>query len=130
MRVPVGAGEDGWGPASYRRLIEAAAVDVLQLDPGRCLGPTGACKVVSMVEEAGIAYSAHSWSGALNTAASLAFLALSDRGRHAGLQAHDSPMQHELVDDPWIPRDGMLAVRPEPGLGVSVREDAVDRFRL
>jgi L-alanine-DL-glutamate epimerase-like enolase superfamily enzyme len=130
VRVPVGAGEDGWGPASYRRPIEAGAVDVLQLDPGRCLGLTGARKVVSMVEEAGIAYSAHSWSGALNTAASLAFLALSARGDTLDFKPHESPMQHDLVEDPWVPRDGLLAVRPEPGLGVSVREDAVDRFRF
>jgi L-alanine-DL-glutamate epimerase-like enolase superfamily enzyme len=130
VRVPVGAGEDGWGPASYRRLIEAGAVDVLQLDAGRCLGLTGARKVVSMVEEAGIAYSAHSWSGALNTAASLAFLALSDQGDTLDFKPHESPMQHELVDDPWIPRDGTLAPRPEPGLGVNVRDHAVERFRF
>ena len=39
-------------------------------------------------------------------------------------------MQHDLVDDPWVQVDGMLALRPEPGLGVSVRADAVDEFRL
>jgi L-alanine-DL-glutamate epimerase-like enolase superfamily enzyme len=128
--VPVGAGEDGWSPATYRRVLEARAVDVLQLDPGRCLGLTGARKVVQLAEAAGVAYSAHSWSGALNTAASLAFLALSERGDTLDFKPHESPMQHELVDDPWIPRDGMLGPRPEPGLGVAIREDAVERYRF
>jgi L-alanine-DL-glutamate epimerase-like enolase superfamily enzyme len=130
VSVPVGAGEDGWSPTTYGRVLEAGAVDVVQLDPGRCLGLTGARKVVELVEQAGVAYSAHSWSGALNTAASLAFLALSERGDTLDFKPHESPMQHELVEDPWVPRDGMLAPRPEPGLGVTIRHDAVERFRF
>jgi L-alanine-DL-glutamate epimerase-like enolase superfamily enzyme len=128
--VPIGAGEDEWSPETYGDVLQAGAVDVLQVDPGRCLGLTGARKVVRLVETAGVAYSAHSWSSALNTAASLAFLAISERGDTLDFKPHESPMQHELVDDPWIPQDGMLAPRPQPGLGVRVRDDAVERFRI
>jgi hypothetical protein len=64
-----------------------------------------------MIEAARLGYSAHSWSGALNTAASLHFLAISDRGDTLDFKPHQSPMQHELVDDPWVPEDGMLALR-------------------
>jgi L-alanine-DL-glutamate epimerase-like enolase superfamily enzyme len=41
---------------------------------------------------------------------------------------HESPMQHELVADPWVPSDGLLALRAEPGLGVQVDEAAVRRI--
>ena len=44
------------------------------------------------------------------------------------LKPHESPMQHDLVHDPWAQQDGLLALRDEPGLGVSVRQDAVDRY--
>ncbi len=130
VSVPVGAGEDEWGPESYGRVIDAGCVDVLQLDPGRCLGLTGCREVIRMVEDAGIQYSAHSWSGALNTAASLHFLAISEAGDTLDFKPHESPMQHELVSDPWQPTDGMLAIRAEPGLGVEVREEAVTKYRL
>jgi L-alanine-DL-glutamate epimerase-like enolase superfamily enzyme len=130
VTVPVGAGEDEWSPETYGRVIDAGAVDVLQLDPGRCLGITGCRKVIEMVERAGIRYSAHSWSGALNTAASLHFLAISERGDTLDFKPHESPMQHDLVADPWAPVDGMLSLRPEPGLGVSVREAAVRKYRF
>ena len=83
-----------------------------------------------MVEQAGVQYSAHSWSGALNTAASLHFLAISERGDTLDFKPHESPMQHELVTDPWVPADGMLALRPDPGLGVEVHEEAVRKYRL
>jgi L-alanine-DL-glutamate epimerase-like enolase superfamily enzyme len=128
--TPVGAGEDEWSPETYGHVIDGGCVDVLQLDPGRCLGITGCRRVVEACEAAGIRYSAHSWSGALNTAASLHFISISDAGDTLDFKPHRSPMQHDLVDDPWVPVDGMLALRSAPGLGVSVREDAVDEYRL
>jgi L-alanine-DL-glutamate epimerase-like enolase superfamily enzyme len=128
VSVPVGAGEDEWSPETYGHVIRNGCVDVLQLDPGRCLGLTGCRAVVSACERAGIRYSAHSWSGALNTAASLAFLSLSEAGDATDLKPHESPMQHELVEDPWEQTDGWLALRSVPGLGVTVDEGAVERF--
>ena len=39
-------------------------------------------------------------------------------------------MQHELVTDPWIQKDGFLDMRKAPGLGVTVREDIVSRYGM
>jgi L-alanine-DL-glutamate epimerase-like enolase superfamily enzyme len=130
VNVPVGAGEDEWSPETYGRVVDAECVDVIQLDPGRCLGLTGCREVVRMAERAGIQYSAHSWSGALNTAASLHFLAISESGDTLDFKPHESPMQHDLVTDPWEPSDGMLELRREPGLGVEVREEALRKYRF
>lgn len=130
VATPIGAGEDEWSPETYQRVIEAGAVDVLQLDPGRCLGLTGCREVIKMAEAANLKVTAHSWSGALNTAASLHFLAITPNGDTLDFKPHESPMQHDLVEDPWEPRDGLLAVRPQPGLGVTVREQALDRYAL
>jgi L-alanine-DL-glutamate epimerase-like enolase superfamily enzyme len=128
VMTPVGTGEDEWSPESYQRLIESNGVDVVQLDPGRCLGLTGCREVVKLIEAAGLKYSAHSWSSALNTAASLHFLAVSSQGDTLDFKPHESPMQHELVDDPWEQRDGLLVLRKVPGLGVSVRQAVVDKY--
>lgn len=128
VSTPIGTGEDEWSPETYKRLIDSRGVDVVQIDPGRCLGLTGCREVVKLVEAAGLRCSAHSWSSALNTAASLHFLAISQTGDTLDFKPHESPMQHDLVDDPWTPVDGMLALRSTPGLGVSVNEDAVRKF--
>ena len=52
--------------------------------------------------------------------------------RHAvalDFKPHSSPMQHELVTDPWVQRDGWLALRDRPGLGVEVSEEAVAKYQ-
>jgi L-alanine-DL-glutamate epimerase-like enolase superfamily enzyme len=128
VATPIGTGEDEWSPETYKRIIDAGAADVLQLDPGRCLGITGCRETVKLIENAGLKYTMHSWSGALNTAASLHVLAISRNGDTLDFKPHESPMQHDLVDDPWVQQDGLLALRDEPGLGVSIRQDAVDRY--
>ncbi len=128
LGTPVGTGEDEWSPETYKRILDAGAADVLQLDPGRCLGITGCRETVKLIENAGLKYTMHSWSGALNTAASLHVLAISASGDTLDFKPHESPMQHDLVDDPWVQQDGLLALRDEPGLGVSIRQDAVDRY--
>jgi L-alanine-DL-glutamate epimerase-like enolase superfamily enzyme len=43
---------------------------------------------------------------------------------------HPSPMQHQLVDNPWEQKDGLLPVRETPGLGVTVREEIVKKYTL
>jgi L-alanine-DL-glutamate epimerase-like enolase superfamily enzyme len=44
------------------------------------------------------------------------------------LKPEPSPMQHELVTDPIEMKDGWIAVRDAPGLGVTVDEAAVRRY--
>jgi L-alanine-DL-glutamate epimerase-like enolase superfamily enzyme len=72
----------------------------------------------------------HSWSSALNTAASVHLIAISEHGDTLDFKPHESPLQHELVDDPWVPQNGLLKVREAPGLGVRVREEIVDKYLL
>jgi L-alanine-DL-glutamate epimerase-like enolase superfamily enzyme len=130
VATPIGTGEDEWSPETYRRLIESNGVYVVQIDPGRCLGITGCRAVAKMIEVAGLKYSAHSWSSALNTAASLHVLAISAQSDTLDFKPHESPMQHDLVEDPWVQKDGLLDLRARPGLGVTVRQSAVNRYLI
>lgn len=128
VTTAIGTGEDEWNVEGYKRLIDSGGVDVVQLDPGRCLGLTGCRHVIKLIEAANLEASAHTWSSALNTAASLHMLA--NTPHHAGmdLKPHPSPMQHELVLDPWMQEDGYIHVRDRPGLGVTVDEDVVAKY--
>jgi L-alanine-DL-glutamate epimerase-like enolase superfamily enzyme len=128
VATPVGTGEDEWSPETYQRIIDAGGADVFQLDPGRCLGITGCRETIKMIEAAGLAYSMHSWSSALNTAASLHLLAISKHGDTLDFKPHESPMQHDLVEDPWVQEAGVLDLRETPGLGVTVREAAIGKY--
>ncbi|NQU39739.1 MAG: mandelate racemase/muconate lactonizing enzyme family protein [Lentisphaerae bacterium] len=128
INTRIGTGEQEWNVDGYRRLIEAGGVDVVQMDPGRCQGITGCRKVIPLIEAANLTFTAHTWSSAINTAASVHLVASSTAGRCLDFKPHDSPMQHELVSDPWLQQDGLLTVREAPGLGVTVNEDVVKRY--
>jgi L-alanine-DL-glutamate epimerase-like enolase superfamily enzyme len=128
VSVPIGTGEDEWSPETYGRVIDSNGVDVLQLDPGRCLGLTGCREVVKMAEAARIKCSAHSWSSALSTAASVSFLAISNACDACDFKPHDAPLKEDLVENPWRHEDGYFAVRDEPGLGMRVREEVVPDY--
>ncbi len=121
-------GEKGWTVPHFRRLIESGALDVIMIDPGRAEGVTGAKKVIDLAADAGISWNAHSWSSALNTAASLHLAAASANVLLLELKPEPSPMQHELVTDPIEMREGWIEVRDSPGLGVTVDEAAVRRY--
>ncbi|MEO6848368.1 MAG: mandelate racemase/muconate lactonizing enzyme family protein [Chthoniobacterales bacterium] len=124
----IGTGEQEWTPDGYLRLIEGGGVDVVQLDPGRCQGITGCMRAVKLIEAANLKFSAHTWSSALNTAASVHVLAASRHGWCMDFKPHESPMQHELVSDPWVQENGFIAVRNTPGLGVTVKEETVRKY--
>jgi L-alanine-DL-glutamate epimerase-like enolase superfamily enzyme len=130
VATPIGTGEDEWNVESYRRLLHSKGVDVVQMDPGRCHGITGCRDVIKLIEAENLHFSAHTWSSALNTAASVHLLAISTHGLCMDFKPHESPMQHELVADPWVQRDGYLSVRDAPGLGVQVLEDATKKYLL
>lgn len=128
--TPIGTGEDEWDLDSYRRLIHSGGVDVIQMDPGRCHGITGCRQYIKLIEAENLQWSAHTWSSALNTAASVHLMANSTHGVAMDFKPHESPMQHELVTDPWIQQAGYLAVRDQPGLGVEVNEDIVEKYHF
>lgn len=129
-KIRIGTGEQEWDLNGYRRMIDAGGVDVVQIDPGRCQGITGSTKIIQLVEAAQLKFSAHTWSSALNTAASVHLLATSRAGLCMDFKPHESPMQHELVSDPWVQQNGYITVRDTPGLGVSIREEVVKQYSI
>ncbi|MEO6874877.1 MAG: enolase C-terminal domain-like protein, partial [Opitutaceae bacterium] len=128
--TPIGTGEQEWNLEGYRRLLRYGAVDLVQMDPARTQGITGARAIIQLLEAEHKPFSLHTWSSALTTAAGIALQANSASGLTFDHKPHPSPMQHELVDNPWIVKNGLIAVRDDPGLGVTVREEVVQKYAI
>ncbi len=126
--TPLCTGEKGWTVPHFRGLIDSGALDIVMIDPGRAEGVTGTKKVIDLAADAGLSWNAHSWSSAINTAASLHLAAASPNVLLLELKPELSPMQNDLVADPIEMRDGWIEVRDTPGLGVTVDEGAVRRY--
>jgi L-alanine-DL-glutamate epimerase-like enolase superfamily enzyme len=57
--LEIAAGEYGYEPFYFRRMLEAGAVDVLQADATRCGGYTGFLKAAALADAWGVPLSAH-----------------------------------------------------------------------
>ena len=128
LTTSIATGEDEWTAAAYSRLIGAGIGDILLVDPGRAEGITGYQKVIEMTVNAHRYINAHSWSSAINTAASLHLTATAPNYIVMEMKPVPSPMQHELVYEPFEQKDGWLAVPDRPGLGVEVNEAALRKY--
>ena len=102
----------------------------LGVDPGRAEGITGFKKVTDRVEFYRRQANAHAWSSAIVSAASLAISFSSPACKLFELKPLRNPMQHELVTNPILHEAGWLyPPMNEPGLGIDIVDEVVDRFR-
>jgi len=127
----IATGEREWGTRAYRRLLGEGVVDIVGCDPGRSEGVTGFMELVKLAEQHSVWFNAHTWSSAINTAASLAVSGTSHRALVFELKPDVNPMQHELVNEPFEQHAGWIDVpTTKPGLGIDVDESVVQKYRL
>jgi L-alanine-DL-glutamate epimerase-like enolase superfamily enzyme len=129
-RAPAGmeiaAGEYGYEPTYFRRMLAAGAVDVLQADASRCAGITGFMQVDALCQAWHLPLSAH-------CAPSLHVhpCAAAQRLRHLEYFHDHVRIEHMLFDGALTPEGGML--RPDlsrPGLGLEFKRADARRFAV
>lgn len=124
--MEIAAGEYGYDCFYFRRMLEARAVDVLQLDATRCKGFTGFLQGAAIAAGFGCPISAH-------CAPSIHM--------HAGCAAagfrhveyfHDHARIEQMLFDGFIaPVDGRLTPdRSRPGLGLTFKRKDAERFAV
>ena len=128
MRIALG--ERFFNVYDYKRLLEADVTDVILIDAGRAEGVTGMWKVIQMAARQNIAIDAHSFSSAINTAASIHLSLCAPFRTMFELKPVVNAMHHELVTNPVAHVDGWIYAPPGYGLGVEVMEDAVHKFAI
>ena len=100
--MEIAAGEYGYDPFYFRRMLEAGAVDVLQADATRCGGITGFLRAAALADAFGIPLSAH--------CAPALHLPPAARRRGCGIMEwfHDHVrIEHMLFDGAAPAQDGM-----------------------
>jgi len=129
-QTSIAYGEKEWTLEGFERVLATGTCDVLGVDPARAEGITGFKKVVDRVEFYRRQANAHAWSSAIVTAASLAISFSSPACKVFELKPLPNPMQDDLVAEPFAHVDGwMLPPVGRPGLGITVDESIVDRYR-
>jgi L-alanine-DL-glutamate epimerase-like enolase superfamily enzyme len=127
-RAPAGmeiaAGEYGYHPQYFRRMLDAGAVDVLQADATRCGGVTGFMRASALCDAFGMPLSAHT---APSVHAHLCCAA--SRARNLEYFHDHVRIERLLFTGVLVPEHGMLRPDDErPGLGIELDPKAGGAF--
>ena len=127
-RAPAGmeiaAGEYGYEPGYFRRMLGAGAVDVQQADATRCGGITGLLAVGALCEAHHVPFSAHC-APQLHAHAACTIGPL----RHLEYFHDHARIEQMLFDGALLPREGALHPDPDrPGLGIELIPRAAEAF--
>lgn len=122
--MDVAAGEYGYEPAYFRRMLAAGAVDVQQADATRCGGITGLLAVAALCQAYQVELSAHC-APQLHAHACCAIGPL----RHLEYFHDHARVEQLLFDGALSPVDG--ALHPDaarPGLGIELKTGDAEAF--
>jgi L-alanine-DL-glutamate epimerase-like enolase superfamily enzyme len=121
----VAAGEYSWSLADSAQLIQAGAVDCLQLDVTRCGGISEFLRAAALAAAHNLEVSAHC---APNLHARVG--AATPNLRHIEYFHDHQRLENLLFDGALRPQGGALAPDPAaPGLGLELREQDAERYR-
>lgn len=126
--VPIAGGEVLTRRQSFFPWLQGRAFDIVQPDVTKVGGISEERRIAWTAEDYGVRFVPHGWNTALGLAADLQ---LTSAIHAADLLEYltGSPFIDELVSTKWrLDDDGMLAVPVEPGLGIHLDFDAVEKY--
>ncbi|HTT04600.1 MAG TPA: enolase C-terminal domain-like protein [Steroidobacteraceae bacterium] len=124
--MEIAAGEYGYTPQYFQRMLAAGAVDVLQADATRCGGVTGFLQAAALCEGHQIDLSAHCAPSLHCTLGCAA-----PRFRHIEWFHDHVRIEQMLFDGAPRPQQGVLSPdRARPGVGLSLRTADAARYAV
>lgn len=126
LDLDVAAGEYGYDEPYFARMIDAGAVDCLQIDVTRCGGYTSWLRAAGMAFSHGLQISAHC-APALHVQVAVAV----PNARHIEYFHDHSRIEGMLFDGALVPSEGMLVPDDSvPGHGYILRVADAERYRV
>jgi L-alanine-DL-glutamate epimerase-like enolase superfamily enzyme len=128
LQLDVTGGEQDWDLATWRRMIEMKAVDIVQPDVMYMGGIGRTLKVAQMAAEAGLPCTPHSANLSLVTICTMHLLgAIPNAGKYLefSIEGPDYyPWQEGLfLGDPYAIHDGCVMIPEAPGWGVEINPE-------
>jgi L-alanine-DL-glutamate epimerase-like enolase superfamily enzyme len=129
----VAAGEWLNSRFEFRELMDRDALDVVQPDVGRVGGLTEARRVAMAARDKGLAVVPHCWKSAIGIAASAHLAAVSPTCTYIEFlprELADSSLRKDLCSVELPVVNGQIPLPTTPGLGVTINEDALVKYRV
>jgi L-alanine-DL-glutamate epimerase-like enolase superfamily enzyme len=128
LEIDVSGGEQDWDLATWARMIEMRAVDIVQPDVMYMGGIGRTLEVARMAAAAGVPCTPHSANRSLVTLCTMHLLgAIPNAGKYLELSIEGAdyyPWEAGLfLEDPYRVEDGQVTIPSEPGWGVDVNPE-------
>jgi L-alanine-DL-glutamate epimerase-like enolase superfamily enzyme len=126
--VPISGGEVLTRRQAFMPWLEKRAFDIIQPDVTKVGGISEERRIAWMAEDYGVKFIPHGWNTAVGLAADLqlaAAISLTDYVEYLT----GSPFIDEITVGGWqLDKDGMLAIPSQPGLGLELDPDMVEKY--
>lgn len=129
VRIPLAAGENSFGLAEARLLVDSGAVWYIMPDVTRSGGLTECRRICAYAVSRGIPYSPHNYGSDVAFAASLQLMACTPGGGMLLRDVSECEVREAILEEPLQVSNGRAWVPSGPGLGVRLDERAIERFR-
>jgi L-alanine-DL-glutamate epimerase-like enolase superfamily enzyme len=128
LAIDVTGGEQDWDLATWARMIELRAVDIVQPDVMYMGGLWRTLEVVRLAADAGLPCTPHSANLSLVTICTMHLLgAIPNAGKYLEFSIEGPDyypwQQHLFRGDPFAIRDGKASIPAAPGWGVEINPD-------
>jgi L-alanine-DL-glutamate epimerase-like enolase superfamily enzyme len=129
--TPVSGYETETGLPGFRELIARRAVDIVQPDVIWTGGITECRKVAALAQAYGLPVIPHVFSSAVSSIANMHFIAAIPNGGLLEFDQNVNPLRSELFEEPIdIDANGKVRLPERPGLGVTLNQATIDRYRV
>jgi len=128
--VRIAAGEEESSRHTYLELMDRGKIDVVQVDLTRCGGFTEAMKIASLAADRGLPVANHGFTTYINVMAALHWLNSVPNSLIAEFVVQESTKLREFITRQKVRAvEGYLPIPDEPGLGIDLDDDQLQRFR-
>lgn len=130
VNLPIASGEWLGSVHQFRDLLDAGGADVLMPNVTRCGGITGFRRVAELAEIKNVAIAPHGVGSGVGVVAALHASSVAPNFLTYEYNQLFNPLRHAILSEPLVFRDGKLEVPVAPGLGVTLKEEILNRYRV
>jgi len=130
LSVPLAGGECWAFAEEFDRVLDAGAVGYVQPDVTSAGGITSTRRVMAAAEAGNVGFLPHVFGSAVALAASLQVLAAAPGDPMLEFDRTPNPIREELSASPVTNDGNAVPIPDDPGLGVEIDRDVLDRFRI
>jgi len=127
--LPVVSGEWLGSWYQFRDLIKAEAVDVIMPNITRCGGITGLMKIADLAALENVTVAPHGVGAGISIIAAIAACAVMPNFLIYEYNQLFNPLRHSVMREPIQFEDGVLRPNAGMGLGLSLNEEIIERYR-